>query len=108
MSINININIDGLPVFKSAKTQLWPILFNIEEIPSAKPMAIAIFSGDFKPTNLEEFLRPFVCELTEVLSNGVVVNGHKIDVRLRCIICDSPARAFIKGKLEIILRTYLT
>lgn len=100
MSITINVNMDGLLVFKSAKRQLWPIHFNIEEISAAKPMPIAIFSGDSKPTCLEEFLRPFVDELIDVLNNGVIVNAHKIDVRLRCIICDSPARAFIKGKFN--------
>lgn len=28
-NISININIDGLPIYKCAKDELWPILFNI-------------------------------------------------------------------------------
>lgn len=98
ISISINVNIDGLPVFNSYRTQFWPILFNIADLPTAKPMPIAIFCGNSKPTSLEEYLRPFVNELTDVLKNGVMVNGHKMYVRLRCIIWDSLARAFIKGK----------
>lgn len=98
ITISINVNIDGLPVFKSSRTQFWPILFHIVEMPTPKPMPIAIFCGQSKPTNLEEFLRPFVDELQDIMTNGVLVNGNIINIRLNCIICDSPARAFIKGK----------
>lgn len=65
-------------------------------------MTIAIFLGTSKPDSLEEFLRPFVNEITDVLNHGFFVNGHKITVRLRCFICDSPARAFIKGITQVI------
>ncbi|XP_062549439.1 uncharacterized protein LOC134214008 [Armigeres subalbatus] len=97
ISISINVNIDGIPVYKSSKAQLWPILFNIFEKPDIKPMAIALFLGNSKPESLEEFLRPFVDEFTDILNNGFFINGNKITIRLRCFICDTPARAFIKG-----------
>lgn len=29
MNISLNINIDGLPLFESSKTQMWPILMNV-------------------------------------------------------------------------------
>lgn len=35
--ISLNMNIDGLPAFKSSKLQLWPILCNIYEIPKIPP-----------------------------------------------------------------------
>lgn len=60
-------------------------------------MPIAIFCGETKPLSLEDFLRPFVNDLADVMVSGVIINDQKITVRLRCIICDSPARAFIKG-----------
>lgn len=97
ITISINVNIDGIPIYKSSKAQFWPILFNIFEQPEVKPMTIAIFLGTSKPESLEEFLRPFVNELTDVLHHGIFMNGHKITIRLRCFICDSPARAFLKG-----------
>ncbi|XP_058820705.1 uncharacterized protein LOC131682907 isoform X3 [Topomyia yanbarensis] len=97
LCISININIDGIPIYKSSKSQFWPILFNIYEIPEAKPMTIAIFFGSSKPESSEEFLRPFVNELRNVLTQGISVKGHYITVHLRCFICDAPARAFIKG-----------
>lgn len=96
-SISINVNLDGLPIYKSSKDEFWPILFNIVELPHVEPMIIGIYSGKSKPTDLNAFLAPFVDELNEILVHGVLINSHKINVKLRCIICDSPARSFVKG-----------
>lgn len=98
ISISININIDGLPIHKSSKFQLWPILCNIHEMPEFQPMPIGIFLGKSKPANINTFLTPFVDELVPLLNTGIVINSHIINIKMRCFICDSPARAFIKGK----------
>lgn len=97
-SISLNINMDGLPIHKSSKDELWPILFNIAEMPRVKPMVIGIFHGKSKASNLEGYLQQMVNELKPMMENGIFINGHKITVKLRCFICDSLARAFIKGK----------
>lgn len=97
ISISININIDGLPIHKSSKFQLWPILCNVHSFSNLKPMPVGIFFGKSKPTNVNDFLTPFVNELIPILQNGCTVNGHKIKTKIRCFICDSPARAFVKG-----------
>ena len=51
-SANLVFNIDGLPLFKSSGTQLWPILayFNTFDI-----FIIAIYGGGSKPSPLSEF-----------------------------------------------------
>lgn len=98
LSISINVNIDGLQIFNSSNKCFWPILFNIHELPSIKPMALGVFYGDSKPANIVEYLEPFVNEIDEILKRGILVNGHRISVVIRCFICDSPARAFLKGK----------
>lgn len=95
--ISVMINIDGLPLFKSSKTEFWPILFNIAEMPKVPAMVIGIFCGKAKTTDIDAFLTPFVDELCEMMANGLIINSHKMTVRLRCILCDSPARAYIKG-----------
>lgn len=46
--ISLNVNIDGMPPFKSSKMQIWPILFNIHELKNVSPMAIAIYCGEGK------------------------------------------------------------
>lgn len=98
ISVSLNINIDGLPLFKSAKDEFWPILFNIFELPNLKPMVIGIYHGKGKPDDMPTFLELFVNELKQLIRDGLILNGHKISIGIRSFICDSPARAFIKGK----------
>ncbi|XP_038117988.1 uncharacterized protein LOC119769477 [Culex quinquefasciatus] len=54
-NISININIDGLPIFKNGTDQLWPILFNVHEEPTMKPMIIGVYCGRTKPKLIEQF-----------------------------------------------------
>lgn len=96
-NIHLNFNIDGLPVYKSSKIQFWPILFSIHDIQHFYPMVVGMYCGESKPPSAEEFLRPFVNELKEIVQNGISINGNSINVFIRCFICDSPARSFIKG-----------
>lgn len=104
-TIWININMDGIPIYKSSKDEFWPILFNIHGYPELKPMVIGIFQGKSKPSSVELFLKPFVEEFKEISRLGVQLeNGQKINIKIRCFIADSPARAFIKGKLKYIMR----
>lgn len=60
-------------------------------------MTVAIWCGDGKPTVLNDYFRFFVQELNHLLLNGLLINGRKITIRFRCFVCDTPARAFIKG-----------
>ncbi|EAT36978.1 AAEL010985-PA [Aedes aegypti] len=100
LSISLNINIDGLPVHKSSTKNFWPILCKIHEYPGIPPMAVGIYYGTSKPKSATEFLTPFIDELLGILETGVIVNGHSVSVRIRCFICDSPARSFIKGVIN--------
>lgn len=97
ITININVNIDGLPTYKSSKVEFWPILCNIQDMSAVPVMVVGIYCGIGKP-EANTFLQPFVIEMNDILQNGVEVNGYLITVKLRSIICDSPARAFVKSK----------
>lgn len=99
-TISLNFNMDGLPLFNSSREKFWPILFNIHEMPYVRPMVIGIYSLKTKETNVNGYLTPMVNELKPILQNGLIINGHNITVKIRCFICDSPARAFIKGMLS--------
>lgn len=96
-SISLNINIDGLPIYKSSKYEFWPILCNVFEIPSAQPFIIGVYYGVGKPKNLDIYLEDFVVEMKQLLNDGIQLTSKIITVKIRCFICDSPARAFIKG-----------
>lgn len=94
--VSININIDGLPIFKSSANHFWPIIANIHELPHIHPMVIGIYYGGSKPKDANQFLSPMVDELLRLLDSGVYINGHRISLSIRAFICDTPARAFIK------------
>ncbi|EDO64205.2 AGAP002950-PA [Anopheles gambiae str. PEST] len=92
----LNVSIDGLPIFKSNNLQFWPILINIHNMPEIPVMIVSIYSGTKKPS-IEYFLKQFIEEINLLTSNGVQINDVRVDVVVRAIIADSPARAFIKG-----------
>jgi len=57
-TLKLGVHVDGLPLFKSSKSQLWPILIsviNCDEI-SNIVLHIGIFHGTKKPINIKTFL----------------------------------------------------
>lgn len=91
------INIDGLTISDSSKSQLWPIfisILNSKELVN-KVIPIGICHGCHKPDSLEQFLNPFVVDIQEILHNGISVNGVIIKLKMSYIDCDAPAKAFI-------------
>lgn len=70
------------------------------ELPQVKPMVISVWCGDGKPLNVNDYLQPFVMELDELLRYGIHINNYLIKMCVKCFICDSPARAFIKGTVN--------
>lgn len=90
-----NVNVDGLPLFKSSSTQLWPILGQLVGI-KACPFLIGSFCGPRKPDSLEEYLQDFVDEAKQLASVGFEMNGQRFTANIACFICDAPARAFLK------------
>ena len=95
--IAIQINVDGLPLFKSTNAQFWPILGLIRKDSNrSEPFIIGLYSGNQKPGNPDEFLRDFVDEMQDLQVNGLHYNGSVFQVVISAFICDAPARAFIK------------
>lgn len=43
--ISLNINVDGVKIFKSSNEEFWPILFNIHELRNIEPKVIGIYCG---------------------------------------------------------------
>lgn len=66
-------------------------------MPEVKPIVVSIWCGNKKPNNLNQYLRPFVDEMKYLLQNGIEINNYDVKFLIRCIICDSPARSFLKG-----------
>lgn len=47
MCVNLQANIDGLPLFRSSTTQLWPILGHVQNFQS-DPVVLGLFCGTKK------------------------------------------------------------
>lgn len=93
--IHLSFNIDGLPLTRSSKSQLWPILGSFRNFKNKEPFIIGAFHGYKKPPSAEEFLKYFVEEAESLIENGFTWNGINSKFIIDCFICDAPARAYI-------------
>lgn len=94
-TLSVQINVDGVPLFKSTNGQFWPILGRIDNPIVGEPYVIGIFYGVNKPSNLD-FLHDFIAEYEKLKATGIIVGGSIFKFRISAIICDAPARAFLK------------
>ncbi|KAL4108065.1 hypothetical protein QTP88_018322 [Uroleucon formosanum] len=93
--LHLWFNIDGLPIYKKGKS-FWPILCAICFESIMKPFIVGVYFRSKKPYNIQEYLYPFVEELNYLLEHGLVINDNTININIKGIIADAPARAFIK------------
>lgn len=94
--VNLTFNVDGLPLFKSSNTQLWPILGLIQNSNDKTPFPIGIFYGTSKPNPLSSFLEEFIEELSLLLKNGFYFNDILQRVTVYSFVYDAPARSYLK------------
>ena len=91
--IHAKINIDGLPLYKSSSTCLWPILMSFGSDPH--PYPIAIHLGRQKPA-LDSYLRDFIDEVKILREEGCRIGGILIKLGTIIFVCDAPARAHLQ------------
>lgn len=91
--VEISFNIDGLPLFKSSRTNVWPVQYVLcgLMLTPATVFPVALTSGHSKPQDLT------FNELSDILQNGLPYEGRILAVKLRCFVCDAPARAMIRA-----------
>lgn len=99
-NIELLINVDGMSLFNSTASEVWPIAFAIYGMPNVKPMFAAIYYGNGKPP-LELFLREFINEMNYLIQEGIIIKEKKLRVKIKCFVCDTPARAYLKGKIQL-------
>lgn len=94
-AFKLQLNFDGLPLFKSTSTQFWPILGMLQGY-TKKPLLIGLFCGTSMPSSLAEYLHDLVQKL-KTLKSGFLYKQKTFFVNVLSVVCDSPARAFIRG-----------
>jgi hypothetical protein len=60
--LELQFNVNGIPLFKSSNLSLWPILCLVKNIPLKAPFVVGMFCGKEKPDSASEFLADFVTE----------------------------------------------
>lgn len=95
--IIVDINIDGIPLFNSSRVQLYPILVNIVNVKNISIIPIGIYVGNSKPNDISLYLSDFVSEMKLINENGINIDKKRISFKIRAIICDAPAKAFVCG-----------
>lgn len=80
-TLKLQINIDGLPLFKSSCLQLWPIFGLLPSVPMKEPVVIGLFCGSKKPSSAKDFLQDFVTKLKQ-LEQGFDFEGKKLTLKL--------------------------
>lgn len=101
-TISIDINIDGLPLYKSSRKSVWPILGAFVNQKSISPFCIGIWSGTGHPKSSDLLLKDLSEEIIELKGRLIEVgrNRQKKKFHIRAFICDAPAKAFVKTVLN--------
>ncbi|CAH8840575.1 unnamed protein product, partial [Trichobilharzia szidati] len=95
--IGLQLNIDGAQIFNNSKLQMWPIQGKLLLSGCDKVFLVGVYCGSCKPSSIHTFLRDTVVELECICANGITLpNSHCIDIVLKGVICDTPARALVK------------
>ena len=96
--IDLVINVDGIPISRSSKRNIWPILCTFGYF---SPITVAVFEGRGKPSSLHTFVKKFLDELIDLQQHGVkFIHGEKnycIPVSTKAWVCDAPAREWLKN-----------
>ena len=74
--VSLIVNIDGLPLFKSGSTEVWPILGAINR---GIPFVISLWSGNGKPNSVDDFLKEFLSEYNALCLSGVETGSGVIE-----------------------------
>ena len=86
---------DGLPLSKSSKSDLWPILGRLVGVGIDESVLIAAFHGSRKPSSAREFLGPFLTEYSILHNEEFVYENRNYTVQIHAVFADTPARNFI-------------
>jgi len=104
-SISLSCNIDGVPVFKSSNTSMWPIFYVVNNLPFSlrreNLILHGLWCGPGKP-KMECFLKPVVNELIDLHDSKLVWRtkaGVEMETTVHCdlFVCDSVARPALQN-----------
>ena len=73
-TVELLLNVDGLPISKSSTSQLWPILGSLSyTISNSSVFMVGLFHGSKKPSDSAQYLIHCITELNNILRNGIKI-----------------------------------
>lgn len=95
--IELQIACDGLRLVDSGYQELWPTMCKIHFDPDIyKPFTVSVYFGQSKPKEASAYLEQFINEINFLHQCGLEIQGRYLRIKLKCFVCDTPARAFLK------------
>jgi hypothetical protein len=92
--ITLDFSIDGLPLVKSSKLCLWPILGSIVGEINVKPFLIGAYVGYGSFKNPNAYFEDFIEEVRRLKATGIEIDSETVKpFNIRALIGDSPGRA---------------
>lgn len=102
-TLELLINIDGLPIAKSSNSSIWPILCSDTKF--KKVFMIGAYYGHEKPIDSNMYLEQFVNEIIPLIQNGFKMPNNKfINIKMYGLICDAPAKSFVLCRYQRLCR----
>lgn len=96
--IELQVNVDEVPLVKSGNKKFCPILCKVHCSSDVyEPYPVAIYCGESKPGDINLFLDEFIREMNNLQAHGIEISGMHFALLLKCFICNTPARAFLKS-----------
>lgn len=80
--INIEINVDGIPIYNNSSIQFWQILARSNDFRDNFPFVIAIFCGRGKPMPPEKYFYNFIEEWKKLMNYGVTYGNKVYTIKL--------------------------
>lgn len=94
--VKLELNLDGIPIFKSPPTGFWPILGRALGCKDQQPFLCSAFCGPSHPPSVDDFLQPIIDDVLRLQENGMEHHNVHYDVELDRVVCDTPGRALAK------------
>lgn len=59
-------------------------------------IVIGVYHGNAKPSSVSEYLKDFITESKKLIEEGFQYVGKHYKVVINAVICDTPARSYVK------------
>lgn len=86
----VHLNLDGLPVFRSTKTCLWPLLITVRNLVPNVVAPLVLWLGRSKPNNLN-FLLESIEGLQSLMEENLEVEGKIYNVLVDAVVSSETA-----------------